>query len=40
MTRNPESTNPELPRSARRVRIPEGLVSTRLFAGWGPELGR
>ena len=41
MTRSPDITNTELPRTARsRVRLPEHFAPARLFQGWGPELGR
>jgi hypothetical protein len=41
MTRTPENQGLEVPRTARtRVRLPDGFAPARLFAGWGPELGR
>lgn len=41
MTRTPQPRSIEVPRSAcSTVRLPEGFPRPRLFAGWGPELGR
>ena len=41
MTRKPDPINGELALTARtRVRLPERLETTRIFPGWGPDLGR
>jgi hypothetical protein len=41
MTRRPDPISSELPPTARsRVRLPDPLVTARIFPGWGPELGR
>jgi hypothetical protein len=42
MTRKPDPvTSEELPITARtRVRLPDQIGSTRIFPGWGPDLGR
>jgi hypothetical protein len=41
MTRKPDPMNAELALTARtRVRLPDRVEGTRLFPGWGPDLGR
>ncbi len=41
MTRKPDPLSAELPSTARtRVRLPEPHGATRIFPGWGPDLGR
>lgn len=41
MTRKPDPPTSELPITARtRVRLPDQIGSTRIFPGWGPDLGR
>ncbi len=41
MTRKPDPTTEELPVTARtRVRLPDAHGSSRIFQGWGPDLGR
>jgi len=41
MTRKPDFLDPDLPSTAHpRVRLPRALASAKVFAGWGPELGR
>jgi len=41
MTRKPDLQNSDLPVTARtRVRLPEAYAPSRVFHGWGPDLGR
>jgi len=41
MTRKPDLLEPDLPATVRtRVRLPRALATAKVFAGWGPELGR
>ncbi len=41
MTRRPDPIVSDLPVTARtRVRLPDAFAPSRVFPGWGPELGR
>ena len=41
MTRTPDILSTEIPPAARtRVRLPDTYAPSRVFRGWGPELGR
>lgn len=41
MTRKPDIQNSEIPVTARtRVRLPDAYTPSRVFHGWGPDLGR
>lgn len=41
MTRTHDILNSEIPATARpRVRLPDAYAPSRVFRGWGPELGR